>query len=90
MRRIRPLLVLALAVLAFLSVRETQRAGACAGRGGTYDRATGRCDAVAFQGEPARDPLRHRQVLGGAVVVALMGAGVAVYLARRGRQRRAS
>jgi hypothetical protein len=83
MRRIRPLLLLALVPLALLSLRETRRVGACTGRGGTYDHQTGRCDAVSFQGEPARAPLGRGAVVGGAVLVALAGAGTAVLLRRR-------
>lgn len=86
MRRIRPLLLLALVALALLSLRETRRVGACTGRGGTYDHATGRCDAASFQGEPAPAPLGRRAVAGGAVLVAVAGAGVAVWLTRRARR----
>ena len=87
MRRIRPLLVLALAAAAFLSLRETGRVSACAARGGSYDPATRRCDAIAFQQEPAPRFATRREVVGGAALVALAGAGVAVYLAGRGRRR---
>jgi hypothetical protein len=86
MHRIRPLLLLALVALTLLSLRETRRVGACTARGGSLDPETGRCDAASFQGEPAQAPLGRRQVVGGAVLVALAGAGVAVWLTRRARR----
>jgi hypothetical protein len=88
MHRIRPLLLLALVALTLLSLRETRRVGACTARGGSLDPETGRCDAASFQGEPAQAPLGRRQVVGGAVLVALAGAATAVLLRRRALRER--
>ncbi len=89
-RRLRPLLVLLIVPLALLSLRETSTVSACSARGGRYDPATRHCDAASFQsGEPAR-PLRRSQVLLGAALVALSGAGVAVYLRKRAVRERGS
>lgn len=78
MRRIRPLLLLALVALALLSLRETRRVNACPG--GELPRR-GRCDARSFQ---APQPFRmgRREVLLGAAAVAFAGAATAVVLRR--------
>jgi hypothetical protein len=78
MRRIRPLLLLALVALALLSLRETRRVSACPG--GELTRR-GRCDAPSFQA-PQPFLMGRRDVLLGAVVVALAGAATAVVLRR--------
>jgi hypothetical protein len=84
MRRIRPLLLLALAALALLSLRETQRVSACPGG---YDPRTGACDTRSFQA-PRPVYMGRRDVLLGAVAVALVGAATAVLLRRLALRRR--
>ena len=83
MRRIRPLLLALIAVLALVSLRQTAWETACAARGGRYDPATRRCDAASFQAGSAPSFPRRAEVLGGAALVALVGAGVAVFIRRR-------
>lgn len=85
MRRIRPLLLLALVALALLTLRETQRVNACPG--GELTRR-GRCDAPSFQA-PQPFHMSRRDVLLGAVAVALAGAATAAWLTRRVTVRRA-
>ena len=81
MRRIRLLLLLILVPLAFVSLRETRAVNACAERGGSYDHASRECDMAATH---AYEPFMERHgMLIGATLVALMGAGVAVWLRRR-------
>lgn len=84
MRVVRLLVLLALVPLALLSLRETQRATACAG---DYDPRTRACDARSFQAPP---PFRmgRRDVLAGAAAVALFGAATAVVLRRLALRRR--
>ena len=87
MRRIRLLLLLILVPLAFVSLRETRAVNACAERGGSYDHASRECDrAVSHTYEPFME--RHG-VLIGATLVALLGAGVAVWLRSRALRERA-
>lgn len=87
MRRLRLLIVLALLPLAFVSLRETAAVDRCLEAGGSYDYRGRRCDmAVTHEYEPF---LQRHSVLLGAVVVALAGLGVAVYLRGRGMRRRA-
>jgi hypothetical protein len=81
MRRLRLLVLLALLPLAFVSLRETAAVDRCREMGGSYDHRGRRCDmAATHEYEPF---LQRHAVLLGAVVVALAGLGVAVYL--RGR-----
>jgi hypothetical protein len=86
MRRIRLLLLLVLLPLAFVSLRETLAVNACAERGGSYDHASGECDMAASHTYEAF--MDRHGVLIGATLVALAGAGVAVWLRRRARRRR--
>lgn len=87
MRRLRLLVLLALLPLAFLSLRETAAVNRCLEAGGSYDHRARRCD-MAVTHEYERFLQRHAVLLG-AVVVALAGLGVAVYLRGRGVRRRA-
>ena len=82
LRRVRLLVLLALVPLALLSLRQTQTVGACTGRGGTWDERTGKCDTRSFQSRPPFHAGRRDVVLG-AALVALAGAGVAILLRRR-------
>jgi hypothetical protein len=87
MRRIRLLLLLVLVPLAFVSLRETRAVNACAERGGSYDHASRACDMAASH---AYEPFMERHgVLIGATLVALIGAGVAVWLRGRALRQRA-
>jgi hypothetical protein len=87
MRRIRLLLLLILVPLAFVSLRETRAVNACAERGGSYDHASRACDMAASH---TYEPFMERHgVLIGATLVALVGAGVAVWLRRRALRERA-
>lgn len=88
MRRLRLLLLLALIPLALVSLFETRAVNGCTERGGSYDHATRQCDMAATH---AYEPFLERHaVLLGAVVVALTGAGVAVWLRRRALRDRQS
>ncbi|HEY0016616.1 MAG TPA: hypothetical protein VGC13_09870 [Longimicrobium sp.] len=90
MRAVRLLLLVALVPLALLSLRRTQTVEACTGRGGTWDARTGKCDTRSFQSEPPFH-VGRRDVVLGAVLVALGGAATAVLLRRlavRGRRER--
>ncbi|HYR07639.1 MAG TPA: hypothetical protein VEQ60_07715 [Longimicrobium sp.] len=88
MRRIRLLLLLILVPLAFVSLRETRAVDACLEQGGSYDYRAGECDMAASH---AYEPFMERHgVLIGATLVALMGAGVAVWLRRRALRERGS
>jgi hypothetical protein len=81
MRRIRLLLLLVLVPLAFVSLRETRAVNACAEQGGSYDHASHECDMAASH---AYEPFMERHgVLIGATLVALLGAGVAIWLRSR-------
>ena len=81
MRRIRLLSLLVLVPLAFVSLRETRAVNACAERGGSSDHASRECDMAASH---TYEPFMERHgVLIGATLVALLGAGVAVWLRRR-------
>lgn len=86
MRRIRLLLLVLLLPLAYVSVRETMAVDGCLDRGGSYDYRARRCDmARTHTYEPFME--RHGTLLG-ATVVAVVGAGVALWLRRhpsRGR-----
>lgn len=87
MRRIRLLLLLILVPLAFVSLRETRAVNACAEGGGSFDHASRRCDMTTTH---TYEPFMERHgVLIGATVVALAGAGVAVWLRRRALRERA-
>jgi hypothetical protein len=87
MRRIRLLLLLILVPLAFVSLRETRAVDACVEQGGSYDYKAGECDlAQSHAYEPFME--RHGVVIG-ATVVALVGAGIAVWLRRRVLRERA-
>ncbi|HEX6373353.1 MAG TPA: hypothetical protein VF006_30800 [Longimicrobium sp.] len=88
MRRVRLLLLLVLLPLAFISLRETLAVDACLDQGGSYDYKAGQCDmTTSHPYEPFMD--RH-SVLIGATLVALMGAGVAIWLRRRALRERGS
>lgn len=88
MRRLRLLVLLALVPLAFVSLRETAAVNRCLEAGGSYDYRARRCDmAVQHEYQPF---LQRHSVLLGAVVVALAGLGVAVYLRGRAVRRRES
>ncbi|HEU4885280.1 MAG TPA: hypothetical protein VFT45_23665 [Longimicrobium sp.] len=88
MRRIRLLLLLVLVPLAFVSLRETRSVNACAEAGGSYDYASRECDMAASH---AYEPFMERHgVLIGATLVALLGAGVAVWLRSRALRERGS
>jgi|GEM_PF-6307871 len=83
MRAVRLLVLLVLVPLALLTLRETQARSGCAG---TYDAATGECDARSFQAQPPFH-MGRRDVLLGALAVALAGAATAVLLRRRALRR---
>jgi hypothetical protein len=88
MRRLRLLLLVMLIPLAWVSLRETRAVDACLEQGGSYDYRAGECDlAQTHAYEPFMD--RHG-VLIGATLVALVGAGVAVWLRRRAMRERAN
>lgn len=88
MRRLRLLLLLVLVPLALVSLFETRAVNGCTERGGSYDHATRECDMAATH---AYQPFLERHaVLIGAVLVALAGAGVAVWLRRRALRARGS
>lgn len=88
MRRLRLLLLLVVLPLAWLSLRQNWAIHECRDLEGSYDIRTGRCSIEFLHAsEPFRD--RH-QVLIGAVFVALMGAGAAVWLRRRALRERGS
>lgn len=86
MRRTRLLLLLVLLPLAFVSLRETRAVDDCVEQGGSWDYQTGRCDMARTH---AYEPFLERHgVLTGATMVALGGAGVALWLRRRAVRRR--
>lgn len=84
MRAVRLLVLLALVPLALLTLRQTQRHNACRG---DLDPVTGQCDARSFQA-PQPWQMGRRDVLAGAVLVALAGAVTAVVLRRLAIRRR--
>ena len=87
-RRLRLLLLIVLLPLAYLTLRETWAVDACLEQGGSYDYRAGRCDMTATH--PYEPFMERHGVLLGAVVVALAGASVAVWLRRRALRERAS
>lgn len=88
MRRVRLLLLIVLLPLAYVSLRETWAVDGCREQGGSYDYRTRRCDmAASHEYQPF---LERHGVLIGATIVALAGAGVAVYLRRRALRARGS
>lgn len=86
MRRLRLLLLLILLPLAYVSLRETVAVDACVEQGGSYDYRTRRCDMAASH--PYRPFAERHGVLIGATIIALAGAGVAVWLRRRALRER--
>jgi hypothetical protein len=84
MRAVRLVVLLALVPLALLTLRQTQRVTACAG---DYDPRTRECDTRSFQAPPPFQ-MGRRDVLVGAVLVALAGAATAVVLRRLAIRRR--
>lgn len=86
-RRLRPLLVLGLLVLAFASIRQGEALMECQGSEGRFNFRTGECD-TGF--EFSSDALHSGPAVRFDIVfVALLGAGVAVWLRRRALRERA-